>query len=87
MDTRRKEPIMNLIHKIAAAAGLAAVALGVLAQAPVQAQGFHPFRHERMHRAARLDRSAARAAAHGNYRKASRLRAHASQMRHRHFGL
>ena len=78
---------MTLVRKIAAAAGLAAVALSMLAQAPVQAQGFHPFRHERMHRAARLDRSAARAAAHGNYRKASRLRAHASHLRHERYGL
>ena len=76
---------MNLVRNIAAAAGLAAICLSVLA--PVQAQGYHPFRHERMHRAARLDRSAARAAAHGNYRKASRLRAHASHLRHERYGL
>ena len=78
--------MMNLC-KIAAACGLAAVALSMFAQAPVQAQGFHPFRHERMHRAARLDRSAARAAAHGNYRKAAKLRSHANHLRHERYGL
>ena len=78
---------MNLIHKITAVAGLAAVALGVLAQAPVQAQGFHPFRHERMHRAARLDRGAARAASRGNYRKAAKMRSHAYRLRHERYGL
>ncbi len=78
---------MNLVRKIAAACGLAAVALSLFAQAPVQAQGFHPFRNGRMHHAARLDRSAARAAAHGNYRKAAKLRAHASRLRHVRYGL
>lgn len=78
---------MNLIHKIAAVSGLAAVALSLLAQAPVQAQGYHPFRHERMHRATRIDRQAARVAARGNYRKAARMRSHAYHLRHERYGL
>ena len=79
--------MMNLVRKIAAVSGLAAVALSLLAQAPVQAQGFHPFRHERMRRAARIDRNAARVAARGNYRKAAKMRSHAYHLRHERFGL
>lgn len=78
---------MNIVRKVVAVSGLAAVALSVFAQTPVQAQGFHPFRHARMHRAARLDRSAARAAAHGNYRKAAKMRSQASHLRHERYGL
>ena len=78
---------MNFAHKIAAVSGLTALTLSLFAAAPVQAQGFHPFRHERMRRAARLDRNAARAAAHGNYRKAAKLRSHAYHLRHERYGL
>jgi shikimate kinase len=78
---------MNILRKTLAAFGLAAVALSAFAAAPVQAQGFHPFRHERMRRAARLDRQAARVAARGNYRKAGRMRARASHLRHERYGL
>ena len=73
--------------KIAAACGLAAVTLSMFAQAPVQAQGFHPFRNGRMHHATRLDRNANRAAAHGNYRKAAKLRSRAYHLRHQRYGL
>ena len=78
---------MNIFRKCVVVSGLAAVALSLFAAMPVQAQGLHPFRHERIRRAARLDRQAAHAAYNGNYRKARRLRADAYHLRHERYGL
>jgi len=82
-----RNPSMNILRKVVAVSGLAAVAVSLFAQAPVQAQGFHSFRHERIRRAARIDRQAARVAARGNYRKAAKMRSHAYHLRHERYGL
>ena len=75
------------IRQTVAGFGLAAAILSLFAAAPVQAQGFHPFRNGRMRHAARLDRQAAHAAYNGNYRKAAKLRSRANHLRHERYGL
>ena len=75
---------MTFARKTAAVFGLAAVALSALAALPASAQYYHHHYNHPMqrHQAARIDRRAAHAAYNGNYRRASRLRAHAARLRH-----
>ena len=78
---------MTLIRKTVAVFGLAAVALSA-AVLPASAQYYrhHYYRHTyhpvQRHHAMRLDRRAAHAAYNGNYRRATRLSAHAARLRH-----
>lgn len=73
-------------RKSLAGFGLAAVALTLLAPTSASARYAHPIRYAhpvrtQRHHAMRLDRQAARAAYNGNYRRATRLRHHATRLR------